>query len=423
MKWILLGFLIINPMFFVVGAELRPVQELCYQITSLLVILSGCFYANKPIKANKLNISIGFLMLSLMAVWLRNQFGFPILLNAYLGFFVYLTIIRTLEIEDINFILKGLRWFVLFCVVYLLGQYLEFDLRDQLLRGVRRLVGGPRGKTALPHCSIFGIKCAMGVYFAMTAPLLAIVGSFSALALLIPIGLSWSSGAVLGSILGFSFFFWFRKRIVFWCLVVPVVVCGLLFFIKMDNPLGMSTTRFDMWGKVMQDTFQKPLGRGLDSFRNPQIKFVKEQHATRYFKHTFDNNTVRFIRSYRPKDIEMQEGIKNSDMSADSLRQVRDKIANRESVLDWWDHPHNEFLWLGYECGFPALIALGFVFYFLWQRFKRSTRNTMATASMASLISLACCCLTQFPFHLARNGHLVPLILGIFYITTEINDT
>jgi hypothetical protein len=38
---------------------------------------------------------------------------------------------------------------------------------------------------------------------------------------------------------------------------------------------------------------------------------------------------------------------------------------------------------------------------------------------MASLVCLAVIFMTQFPMHLSRVGHLLPVLVGLFYVSTK----
>jgi len=392
MVWLILIYLVINPFFLIINMDLRQAQELCFQISSMILILSGVFFNQKKLPVSKLNSAYCMLALWVCAVLLLKKMGFPIFLNLFLGIGAYFTVIRAITIEDIPKIFRGLVYITLFALVYLGLQYAGYDLRDQ------RVLNVPN---AVPDCAFFGIKAAYGMYIAETIPVIACFNWILAPLMLFPLALSYSTGAMLAGHSALMFFLWFRKRVLFWIFLVPTVLGTLFFIVKVDSPMGMYGTRIPMWGIVIQDIFRRPLGHGLDSFRNDS-----EIGAVRYFKYSFDNTTVRAVKK------------EDGWMLTKQVSQEFIDVASKGSALDWWDHPHNEFIWLGYETGFPGLIGLGYILWLMWQRFRKSTKNAYAVTSAGMILALLISSMTQFPFHLARIGHLVPIILGIFYITT-----
>jgi hypothetical protein len=296
-------------------------------------------------------------------------------------------------------------------VAYLGLQYLGYDMRGQTTRGIYHTI---------PKCSIFGLEAHYGMYLAMTVPLLlyklndmdinkSIRGIIRAILILLCVGIAFitvypsnSTAAYLGLLGAVLFFFWHKKRVIFWACLIPMIL-GVIFYIaKFDNPMGMQGTRLDMWCKVIQDSHHKPLGHGLDSFRVDE-----KEGAVRYFKYAYNNKTVRVKKV--GQNWMMQE-------SADTAFLNRIKEGN---PLDLWDDPHNEYIKLFYWCGFPALIALGFMLYYLMNVFRFSGRRAIAAASFASLISIAIFSTMQFPFGVARIGHVIPVILGMFIVSAR----
>ena len=394
MRWLILSYLIVNPLFFILGQDLRTAQELCYQTTSFILLISMLFFDTKPIKTDRVNMTIGIMGLWFMAVWMRYQAGFSIMLNLILGISVYMVVIKTLTKEDITFLAKGMAWVAGLSAVYLAFQYFGWDMRGQTMIG---RAGG------VPHCSFFGIKCAMGMYNAAILPLVLTLTPIGVL-LLIPIALSYSSGAMLGAIVAIMFFYWYRKRIMFWILVPFILVGGVFFVMKMDMPTGMYTTRLPMWKMVIQDINKNPLGFGLDSFRNPT-----KNGMWRYYKYSFEGEkTVRVVKSD-----------KGWQMTQQADAQFMDKVKNGMPPLDWWDSAHCDYIQTAYEAGLPALGIIAFLIYAVWQRFRSSMKDTKTVALTASLIAFGIFSMVQFPMHLARVGHLFPVLGGLFYLSTK----
>ncbi len=386
MKWIILVYLIINPLFFIPGVVQRDAQQICFQLSSVLVFACGMFFRNKEIKLDKLNISIGALLISFILAWLISLNGWIIALNLLLGIMVYLTIIKTLNKNDIEFIFKGIGWICALCLGYMILQYFGYDIRGTINVGKH---------TRIDTNSIFFHKGAMGMYFAQSLPLITSFSWVGAL-LLLPLRLSECSSALFGGIVGLQFFLWFRKRIMFWVLLIPLLAGGIFYTLNQEAYYGVKI-RIPLWKLVLTDISRRPLGRGLDSFANPP-----KVGQWRYYSKIKSGDSFRVIKG------------------KDKKWYPEDKL-NRDDVnhLTYADHPHNEYLWLGYEVGIQGLIIFGFIVYFLWKRFMRSDKNRFAVVSMASILTIGIICLTQFVFHLARLGHMFPVILGIFYVATD----
>ena len=87
--------------------------------------------------------------------------------------------------------------------------------------------------------------------------------------------------------------------------------------------------------------------------------------------------------------------------------------------LDWWDNAHNEYIHLFYELGYPFLILGGFLFYHIYMTFKRSRRSKETVALLSCLIVFAIFSITQFPLHISRIGHLLPVLGAMFVISTK----
>ena len=391
MIYLVLGYLVINPLFFMYGVDLRPAQELCFQISSITLIIAGMFFDNNKVKRSKLNLWIGIGALWVLAVWQIHSMGWSVMFNTLLGTGVYFTVIRTVKKDDFKLIARTIAWVGAFTLGYLALQYFGYDLRDQAVLNAPGLV---------PKCSVFGLKAAMGEYFALVIPFL-LSFSWISLLLIIPVALSYSCVAMLAGTTAIMFFCWFRKRIVFWALIPVILVMGLVYWFKFEHH-SMMGSRIPMWGMVIQDSWKQPFGRGLDSFRNDT-----KMGSTKYFKHDYDHETIRAIYTEQGWAVEKQ---------VDAKFLERAKLDN---PLDFWDHPHNEYIWLFYELGLPGLFILGFIVYHLIQRFKYSRRDTATVALAAGVIVFFISCIGQFPLHMARLGHIVPILFGFYYLQTE----
>ena len=70
--------------------------------------------------------------------------------------------------------------------------------------------------------------------------------------------------------------------------------------------------------------------------------------------------------------------------------------------------------------GFPGMFLLGILIYFFWIRFWTSTKNVETIALTSAIIIFGVFSMTQFPLHIARVGYLLPVLGGLFFISTEV---
>jgi len=429
MKWIILAFCVINPLVYSFRMQLRQIQEFSFQVTGLVVILAGLMYYI-PGKISKLERNLNIALFALFAwstcVFLMYREGFPILLNTFIGLGVYLTVIRCLDKKDIAFIIKGVTCVAAYAMVYLGLQFLGYDMRNQSLMGV----GG------MPHVAFFGLEACYGIYLAMVFPLLLsisfindmdidfneqgiklknrlkvygknifkfIIVSVYLLLLLVACWQSNSTGVFVGLFVALLTYLWFKKRIFFWAISTPALAITLCFVLLYDAPMGMQGTRIDMWKKVVQDAHLKPLGHGLDSFRGSN-----RENSIRYFKQTFNNETKRIV---RVGDNWIIEG--------NISKEFAEKVNQKKRPLDFWDNVHSLYFQLLSEMGFPSLVIAGFILFFFVKLFRTCRKTPLAVGAFCSLLAVLICSTTQFPFHLARNAHLIPIILGIFIISAR----
>ena len=225
MKWLIVSYLVINPLFFLAGVHTRDVQQVCFQITSVIIFSCGMFLPNRAIKKSLLNVFLGVLILTFLVAWLRSMSGWTNALNLILGIMVYITIVRTMSKDDTRLIFKTVAWLSILAITWLMFQFLGWDMANITIKNTA-------GKLA--QSAFFRHNSSMGLYFAQTLPLTM---GFTPLGLLflIPLKFSECAGAWLGAIGGMFFFLWFRKRIFFWLLLIPIIAGVAFHTINKEN--------------------------------------------------------------------------------------------------------------------------------------------------------------------------------------------
>ncbi|GAG27674.1 unnamed protein product, partial [marine sediment metagenome] len=208
----------------------------------------------------------------ILIVYFGNNFmGRNILTNAFLGIAIYFTVIKHIKKEQFEIIFKTVWYIALFAIIYYLLQVLGYDMRSQGVRNV---------ENAVPLCSVFGIENAYGQYLSMAIPLILAVSGWLGSLLMIPIIVAKSTSVMVGAGISILFYYWFRLRQAFWVYLVLLGIGVTAFIVYYDMPMGMMKTRISVWAKSIQDSNNRPLGHGLDSFRGDE-----RDGAIRYFKY------------------------------------------------------------------------------------------------------------------------------------------
>lgn len=306
--------------------------------------------------------------------------------NVFCGILIYFVCIKTLNKKFIPLAIKAVSIVCLLNLVLLSMQLFGYDPIYTI-----------RGTIKTTDCmGTFGLKATMGIYFALAIPLLASSRIWFPALLFIPVGLSVSTGAMLGGLAGYLFCLWHKARKAFFIMLVLLTACICFVIFKFDAPMGMFGTRPPMWGKVLHDCFISPItGYGLDSFRFGKIRYYKEA----------DTDVTHLAVKTKAPD-------------------GREAYAIQETIqegkkFDWWDNPHNEYLQLFFEFGIVGVLIVGFILYGVIERFRKSYKSDYAISIMGFFVVLLISSFVQFPFHLARIGHLIPVMLALFMIETE----
>ena len=390
MRYLLLLYIILIPSFYIPGFELRPFQEAAYQVLSLAIFCFSFFVKNReinqPFRANNMNVWLGAFGLLTAVLYARGG-NTSFMLNVFCALLVYFACIKTIDKDDLKFVLRGVLYYAALNIAYIGLQRVGFDP----IFHVRNASSDFTGRIWTDWLGFFGLKAAMGMYFAFAMSLLAIINWWLAALFFLPVCLSYSSGALMGASSGYLFFLWWKKRLFFWIFGLLLLIGGVFYVVKIDSPMGMMNTRPPMWKLVLKRSFVDIRGYGLDSFRMGNVRFYKEASS----------DTTLAIRAIE------KDGRKYF-------------VAPKGMRYDWWDNPHNEYLQLFYEFGLAGVVIFLFLLWSMADAFRRAVKTDELVGVTGAIIALLMVSMTQFPFHLARIGHIVPILLAYFY--TESKD-
>ena len=374
---------IVDPSFGVSAA--RVSQEQSFQMAAIL--LFAVFIVR--------NIYLGLFLI--WSMFLYAFYGFPTpsgscLLSLFSACILYEISYKVIDQDNIKLLFKIITWFAIANMLYMVMQMFGWEL---LFREFTRpgFQTGPIG--------FFGLKAIMGMFIALTIPFIAIESPLVAIGLMVPIALSESSCAVVGGVASYLWILWHKSRKAF-VVALTILALGATVYVIKDSHARMMTDRVNMWKVVLRDSVKKPLtGYGLDSFRSI-------------------GNTKQFIywkdvRTLETTAIDVKDTLEWSNTG----KGYEGKYPNikNDDILDPWDNPHNELVMLLFEWGVIGVVLFSFLVYDMRKRFNSFDSNIVVLAGF--FICLLILSIGQFPFHLARVGVLIPIMLGAYYKLTD----
>jgi len=420
----IVAFLVIIPNFYWWGYEQRISQEWVYQLFGIALFLVSLLYNKHATKANETSKWLSLFCLWSLFLYCYGQltFGFNYLMNTFIFILIYMITVEYLKKKDIKLVFNAIIAVALFNTVYAIFQSFGYDIVGVSMRGLPLQAPEP--------CGLFGLPAHLGIYAGVAMCCAAYFNPYYSLVFLIPLAMSKSTGAVIGAFVGYMTILWLtrtshrfmipvykfdkNKRFkftlltrvyvpIFYVFLIGSVTCSYLYIKHVDMPMGMFPTRPGAWGLMINEALANPvMGHGLDSIRNGNVKFLK------------DAETEKTVRSIRTNDV--KNGATAFDLVAQDVMKLN---VSPDTHWDIWDNCHNGYIQVLYE---HSLSGLGLVFMVLFSMYKRLKRvfiNREISCLIGIFLVYLVSSTTQFPFYLARLGHLVPVILGLYIIHTE----
>ena len=383
-QWLFMSFVVIAPIFFYTNASfgqqtMRIVQEQFFLIGT--AVLFACIVGNVYISL--------FVFLSACLYPLFKFECHTYMMYILIGSILYYVTLKTIDENYILTIFKGLLCVALLNCVWMFMQYSDWDLIYILRR--------TRTYSTEYVSGLMGLKAATGMFLAFCVPLALRFkrwGIWVAFALFFPIYLMECSVAILGAIVAVLFHMWFRNRKLFKILLIVGLIGGSAYAYQ-DSKTGMFEDRFNLWKIVLRDAFKHPItGWGLDSFRGVSLgknfMYVKQSGGLESAKAYLNDSNV-FV--------------------------TLNGFVKPGGRVDPWDNAHNEYIQLFYEFGMFGVLILIAMIRDMVKRFH--SRNDTLLALTGFFIVLAIVSISQFPFHLARVGYLIPIMYALYIKVTD----
>jgi len=299
---------------------------------------------------------------------------------------------------------KPLIWVAVLTITWMIMQFLLIDPMYVLSDGSGRATDSSADWTGL-----FGLKAAQAIFLATIIPVISAVNPIAALVLFIPIFHCYSVGAILAGVSSYIFYtFFLHKKICSLVCVLGVIGVGLYMVKDYRQDSQMFTSRFHVWHLGIRDSLRRPWGYGPDSWRNllkhKNFIYIGDQDRNLYRAVHVSGDDFKY-QYYHPNPRARVEGV-----------QKRIRSSN------WWDNAHNELIQLLFEYGVVGVAIFIGLLREMHFRFKYSVKSKELVMISACLVAFLAASTTHFPFHLARLGFFIPLLLGAFYAVTDVRE-
>ena len=404
----LLWFLMLAPIFYIPGTDTRQTQLEFFKIS--MVALLGFFHVNKFI-----GLFLGYLVFQFIFFENLNQVS-SVIPNIFFGAFLYHFIVSYGSIEKKYF--WALYGVLLLSVFWIPIQMFQVDpvwgIIDYKIQTIM---------TDFPGW--FALPAFLGNYAAVVLPLAFLLNP-----LLIPfavIGLffSKSSFSILAALSGALFFLWFKKRILFWIVLISCLTAGISYSFQYDNM--QYQRRFNVWGIILQQAFKRPiLGHGIGSY-GTKYRFVEFSPSLKNAMIVNNDQLLLFLGDEAGKagqnDISGAILTVKPELFNDKIAsQIKGLLNQRGLDFHEWLPAHNEFLQVFFDTGIIGILIFGAYILDIFKRFFIFGTTELHLALMSSFVAILIVSFAHFPFQIVRLSAPFISILAFLDLSLRKHD-
>ena len=407
-NWLLL-FIIFLPTFYVFGKDVRQMQMNFFQMS--IFVLIALFHVNRYI--------------GLFLGWATFQFVFfpnipnqsHMVQNIFFAAVLYHFIVKYADLESLKKYLWAFYGVMLLSCFWIALQANQIDplwVNSNQSAHVSSFIS--------EYAGFFNLPQLMGNYVAAVTPFAFVLNPLLAGFALIALGCSKSTFAVIAALTASLFFYWFRKRIVFWIILLVFGTAGTFWVLKFDLPGGQFERRLNIWGTLLKTSFQKQFtGHGIGAY-NSEYVFI-ESEATGKTQMVKDTKELLGFLIFQADKLpsprrEKLLGILTKINPGEGLHltKLNDFLRAESFAFNIWAEAHNEFLQVFFEFGIFGILILFGYFINLFRRFFMLglEKNKAALALASSVVAIIVISAAHFPFHLARIAGPYLVILALF---------
>lgn len=384
-------FLILLPTFYVINSDLRSSQHDFFIIACLLMV--AMFHANKYI-----GMFLGWEIFQMIflkhegLVFIEDRI-YALFLGAILYHFIFMYL-NTENLKKYYQVFIGVMAFnVFWCFLQMKGIdpiWSNIDFQKQSVM------------TEFP--GFFALPAFLGNYVAAVIPFcLGVFWPLIALAV-IALWFSKSTFSVLAGAVAIGFYFWFKKRIVFW-FVLAASLAAIAFYSTNDFKTGQFERRFNVWGAIIKEALGSQFyGHGFGSYGKTGI--VAEVTPTGTVKMVHGNlEIMKFAHDEAAKkgQTELTDKIKTLNPNTLSLVDLSRDFQKKEMDIMFWNEAHNEYIQVLYDSGVVGVLIIFFYIFDVLKRFSiYGYRDDHCIILTGSFLAILIICAGHFPFQVAR---------------------
>lgn len=396
--WLAL-FLIIVPTFWVVNIDLRLAQANMFHIGVFAMI--AFLHVNQYIKYFLLYVLAQYLIFPQLPI---SFFQIECL---FMGALAYHMIVKYVEPERLKFYLWIMLGFLAFNCFWALLQAWNIDPVFSLTNPDKQADGFSAG------VGFLGLPAMFGNYAAAMVPIALLLMPVSVGFCLIALWLAKSTFSVIAAVLAGAFFLWFKKRIMFWAVMIFGGITILCYVAFTDMPSGQFNRRFAAWHQILIQAFKTQwIGKGFGSLSTAYC--FSEVTPTHIVKMT--NNERDFVDFVKQQAVlnssndvtRLLSGIDITKLKTDAIRpdvfaSISEGMQHFNMDVHCWKEAHNEFIQVLFETG---LIGLFLMIAYVWDMFRRfylfGTKSTFCITMASCFLAIVIVSIGHFPFHVAR---------------------
>lgn len=398
--WLFL-FILLLPTFYIPGLDVRHTQTNFFQIS--MFVLLAIFHVNR--------------FFGLFLLWATIQFVFfdkipndsMTLQNIFFAAFLYHFISKYATLSK-----KYLWALSLVLALSVLWIPLQIFQHDPIFVPVS--TNPYVSQTVITDfAGFFGMTAAMGNYAAMVMPFAFILNPVLIPVCLIGLFFSKSSFSIVAALVASLFFFWFRKRIIFWAILLIFGTSSAVYVLKYDMPHGQFSRRAHVWELILKEACMKQfLGHGIGSY-NSEYVFIESSKTLHNTMATNPAQLLKFLAEDSKDNPKVLDFISRMNPNQADFASVRDVMMKEGLDFHPWAEAHNDFLQVFFEFGLIGLVLIGWYIYDIFKRFFKLglEKNWFALSLLSSFIAILIVTNGHFTFHLTKLGGPAIVVMAL----------
>lgn len=396
----LLWFLILLPTFYIVGKDIRHAQMNFFQLSVILLV--AVMHINRWFGAFLAWCAIQFMFFA------GGDRGEAILLqNVFFSALLYHFVVKYVGK------MKKYYWalFGLLCL-NVLWAFMQSRQFDPIFSPIN-----PQIQTIFSDVSgFFCLPAFFAIFAAVIAPLCIFLSPFLAIAVIPALIVGKSSFAMAGAASGILFMLWFRKRIIFWVLLVFMLVGGSFYIVKYDAPTGQFSRRLTAWKLILTEGFRRQFfGHGLGAYgRDYTFMECVQTNQVAIIQTGAELLDFSLRQAVQLKNEEIIKYIISKNGQPFNFDEFYEYSKTKGFGLEPWGQAHNEYLQVFFNGGLVGLfLVIGYIFNLFKRFFSIKSKDYELMALMGAFVAICIVSFAHFPFQVARLAGPVLVVMAL----------